>query len=126
MTLLSIFISNVMYAQKFKQIDQLIKTYENENQFSGSVLVAEKGNIIFEKSYGYRDAPKMKRNTNNSLYRIYSTTKIFTAIVILKLEEQGKLSLDDKISKYFSRLSEGRQYYNQKYVITYFRNSRSR
>lgn len=107
MTLLSILISNVMYAQKFKQIDQLIKTYENENQFSGSVLVAEKGKIIFEKSYGYRDAPKMKRNTNNSLYRIYSTTKIFTAIVILKLEEQGKLSLDDKISKYFPDYPKG-------------------
>lgn len=105
--LLLIFISTKTYCQKNKQIDELLTTYEKENQFSGSVLVAEKGNIIFEKSYGYRNAPQKEKNTNNSLYRIYSTTKIFTAAAILKLQEQGKLSTDDKLSKYFPQFLKG-------------------
>ena len=106
-TLLLIFTCNTIFAQKSKQIDELLTTYEKANQFSGSVLVAKKGKIIFEKSYGYRNAPKREKNTNNSRYRIFSTTKIFTATVILKLEEQGKLSLDDKLSKYFPSFPKG-------------------
>jgi len=101
------FTGTTIYSQKNKPIDELLTTYEKANQFSGSVLVAEKGKIIFEKSYGYRNAAKKEKNTNSSLYRIYSTTKIFTAAVILKLEEQGKLSTDDKISKYFPGYPKG-------------------
>ena len=94
-------------SQSNKEIDDLLSTYESSNQFSGSVLVAKKGKIIFEKSYGYRNAEKEEKNTNESLYRIFSTTKIFTATVVLKLAEQGKLSLDDKLSKYFPSFPKG-------------------
>lgn len=44
------------YSQNTKEIDELLLTYEKANQFSGSVLVAKKGKVIFEKSYGYRNA----------------------------------------------------------------------
>ncbi|MFZ4930405.1 serine hydrolase [Chryseobacterium sp. Mn2064] len=98
---------NPFFSQKTKQLDQLFTTYDKAGLFSGSVLVAEKGKIIFEKSYGYRNAPKREKNTNNSLYRIYSTTKMFTAAVILQLEEQGKLSLNDKLSKYYPKFPKG-------------------
>ncbi|REC43370.1 serine hydrolase [Chryseobacterium pennipullorum] len=96
-----------LYSQKTKQLEKLLAAYGQNGQFSGSVLVAEKGKIIFEKSYGYRNGPKKEKNTNNSLYRIFSTTKMFTATVILKLEEQGKLSLQDKLSKYYPDFPKG-------------------
>ncbi|NIF03956.1 serine hydrolase [Chryseobacterium sp. Tr-659] len=96
-----------VFSQKTEQIEKLLKTYESAGQFSGSVLIAEKGKIIFEKSYGYRNGPKKEKNTNKSLYRIFSTTKMFTAIVLLKLEEQGKLSLNDKLSKYYPDFPKG-------------------
>ncbi|UKB80312.1 serine hydrolase [Chryseobacterium sp. MEBOG07] len=96
-----------LFSQKSKQLDQLFATYEKAGLFSGSVLIAEKGKIIFEKSYGYRNAPKKQKNTNNSLYRVFSTTKMFTAKVILQLEEQGKLSLNDKLSKYYPDFPKG-------------------
>ncbi|WP_197056975.1 serine hydrolase [Cellulophaga sp. Hel_I_12] len=102
-----VFTNNTIYSQKSKKIDTLLLTYEKANQFSGSVLVAEKGNIIFEKSYGYRNTKTKEKNTNSSIYRIYSTTKIFTATVILKLEEQGRLSLNDKLSKYYPDYPKG-------------------
>jgi len=90
-----------VYSQNTKEIDELLSTYEKANQFSGSVLVAKKGKVIFEKSYGYKNAEKGEKNTNESKYKIFSTTKMFTATVVLMLEEQGKLSLDDKLSKYY-------------------------
>lgn len=98
---------NPLFSQKTKQLEQLLAAYDQAGQFSGTVLVAEKGKIIFEKSYGYRNAPKKEKTTNNSLYRIFSTTKMFTATVILKLEEEGKLSLNDKLSKYYPKFPKG-------------------
>jgi CubicO group peptidase (beta-lactamase class C family) len=105
--LLFVISQSTVLAQKNAVIDDLLSSYEKINQFSGSVLVAEKGKVIFEKSYGYRNAVKQEKNTNNSKYRIYSTTKVFTTIVILKLQEQGKLSLEDKLSKYFPSYTRG-------------------
>ncbi|MBV8328027.1 serine hydrolase [Chryseobacterium sp.] len=96
-----------VFSQKAEQIEKLLNTYEKSGQFSGSVLIAQKGKIIFEHSYGYRNVLKKEKNTNNSLYRIFSTTKMFTAIVLLKLEEQGKLSLNDKLSKYYPGFPKG-------------------
>lgn len=89
------------YSQNTKEIDELLLTYEKANQFSGSVLVAKKGKVIFEKSYGYRNAENGEKNTNDSQYKIFSTTKMFTATVVLMLEEQGKLSINDKLSRYY-------------------------
>lgn len=102
------FIAEFIFAQsKEEKINSIVNTYYTINHFSGSVLVAEKGKIIYEKSYGYKNASLKEKNTNNSIYRIYSTTKTFTAISILQLEEQGKLSLKDPISKYFNGYPNG-------------------
>ncbi|WP_160136034.1 serine hydrolase [Chryseobacterium sp. c4a] len=98
---------NPVFSQKAKQIEQLLAAYDKAGKFNGTILIAEKGKIIFEKSYGYKNGPKKEKNTNNSLYRIFSTTKMFTATVILKLEEEGKLSINDKLSKYYPNFPKG-------------------
>ncbi|MCS4303274.1 serine hydrolase [Chryseobacterium sp. BIGb0232] len=105
--LLLLLAANPVFSQKTKQIEQLLEAYDKAGKFSGTVLVAEKGKIIFEKSYGYRNGPKKEKNTNKSLYRIFSTTKMFTSTVILKLEEEGKLSISDKLSKYYPDFPKG-------------------
>ncbi|WP_347218557.1 serine hydrolase domain-containing protein [Chryseobacterium sp.] len=98
---------NSFFSQKTKQLEKLLAAYDQAGKFNGTILVAEKGKIIFEKSYGYKNGPKKEKNTNNSLYRIFSTTKMFTATVILKLEEEGKLSINDKLSKYYPNFPKG-------------------
>lgn len=102
-----LFVASSAFSQKNKQVEQLVDAYDKAGKFSGTILVAEKGKIIFEKSYGYKNGPKKEKNTNNSLYRIFSTTKMFTATVILKLEEEGKLSINDKLSKYYPDFPKG-------------------
>ncbi|CAN5279838.1 hypothetical protein BH09BAC6_BH09BAC6_06200 [soil metagenome] len=76
-------------------------------RFNGSILVSKNGKIIFEKGYGFQDINNKALNTPNTLFQIGSMTKQFTATVILKLEEQNKLSINDKISKYFPDLKRG-------------------
>ncbi|MEO5995694.1 MAG: serine hydrolase domain-containing protein [Chitinophagaceae bacterium] len=70
--------------------------------FNGSILVARKGNILFEEYSGFTD-PKLKQDTltAKTAFHLASVSKTFTAMAILKLKEQGKLNLDDTLSKYF-------------------------
>ncbi len=71
------------------------------NGFSGSVLVAQNGRILLEKGFGMADREAARRETAETVFSIGSITKQFTAAAILKLESQGKLKLDDRLSTYF-------------------------
>ena len=72
--------------------------------FSGNVLVALKGEPIFQKSYGYANIELQVKNSLATKFRIGSITKQFTAMAIMILEEQGKLSTTDKISDHLLSL----------------------
>ncbi|MGB5242919.1 MAG: serine hydrolase, partial [Lutimonas sp.] len=71
---------------------------------SGTVLVELNGNKVISKGYGYRNAELKEKNTPNTIFDIGSLTKQFTAVAILKLEMQGKLSTSDTITKYFQNV----------------------
>ena len=70
------------------------------HKFSGLVLVAHRGEIIYERGFGHADWDRKTPNTADTSYRIGSLTKQFTAAAILELQEQGKLSVRDPISKH--------------------------
>jgi CubicO group peptidase (beta-lactamase class C family) len=70
-------------------------------KFNGSALIAVKGKIVLQKSYGYKNFATHVPNDSNSIFQIGSVTKQFTSTVILKLQEEGKLSVGDKLSLYF-------------------------
>ncbi len=77
--------------------------------FSGTILIAKKGEIIEHSAYGMRDKSKGLKNGKKTIYDIGSVTKQFTAAAILKLEMQGKLSVNDPISKYFAEIPEDKK-----------------
>src|SRR5690349_21115883 len=66
-----------------------------------SVLVARDGEILFQGGYGLADIEKKSPITPETKFRIGSISKQFTAVAVLQLAEQGKLSLDDSLAKYF-------------------------
>ncbi|HKR01526.1 MAG TPA: serine hydrolase domain-containing protein [Pyrinomonadaceae bacterium] len=74
--------------------------------FSGGILVAKNGAVLVEKGYGYADRARRLPNTSDTVFYIGSNTKQFTAAAILKLEQQGKLSVNDPISKFFANVPE--------------------
>jgi CubicO group peptidase (beta-lactamase class C family) len=69
-------------------------------EFNGSVLVAEKGRILYEKSFGFADFPGKIYNTKNTSFPIASITKTITATAILQQVEKGNLRLDDTAARY--------------------------
>jgi CubicO group peptidase (beta-lactamase class C family) len=65
------------------------------------VLIADRGKPVFRKAYGPANREWNVANTPQTVFRIGSTTKTFTAAAVLRLAEQGKLSLDDPIAKFY-------------------------
>lgn len=97
-----------LFAQSVEQkMDALVAAYTEDNKFNGVALVAHKGKVVFAKAYGYRDAEAKAKHAVNDIFQIGSITKQITAAVIMQLHEEGKLSLQDKLSKYFTGFKHG-------------------
>ncbi len=85
-------------------IDSLVTKYFENNEFSGSVLVADQGVVIINKAYGYLNMENHNKITEESVFEIASLSKQFTALLIMMLKEENKLDYDDKIIKYFPNI----------------------
>ncbi len=79
-----------------------IQTYVEKNQFSGTVLVAKDGKPVFREGFGFASRELNVPVAPDSIFRIGSITKQFTAAAIMQLAEAGKLSVEDPISKYYA------------------------
>jgi CubicO group peptidase (beta-lactamase class C family) len=75
--------------------------------FSGSVLIARGDSVLLRKAYGYANAEYQVPSAVNTRYLIASLTKTFTAASILMLRDQGRLRLDDKLSKLIPTFPRG-------------------
>ena len=85
---------------KAQKIDALLESYSRYHQFNGAVLVAEHGKIILRKGYGMADLEWSIPNSPETKFRLGSVSKQFTATLIVKLVERGKLALDGKLADY--------------------------
>jgi CubicO group peptidase (beta-lactamase class C family) len=85
-----------------KQAQAAISAYSQADMFSGAVLVAVDGKPVLRQGVGLAERELGVANTPQTKYRIGSITKQFTATAILQLQEAGKLSIDDPISKYYA------------------------
>jgi CubicO group peptidase (beta-lactamase class C family) len=87
--------------EKLNLLDQHIETFVNQGHVPGGVfLIARKGEIIYNKSFGYQTLAKKKKYQQDDIFRLASMTKAFTTVSIMQLYEQGKLGLDDPIFYY--------------------------
>lgn len=85
---------------KAAQIEQLLSKYNEYGQFNGSALVAENGKVIFKKGYGQANIEWDILNKPDTKFRLGSISKQFTALLIVKLAEEGKIKLDKPITAY--------------------------
>ena len=90
-----------------QKLDELVTAYAKMGRFNGSVLVVQRGNILLQKGYGIKNADSNSFNDANTIFQIASVTKQFTAAVILKLVEMKKMSLSDKLDKYYKGFPNG-------------------
>lgn len=98
---IAFFTLNLSFAQdKAKQIERLMSLYSEYGQLNGSVLVSEHGKVIFKKGYGLANMEWNIPNRPDTKFRLGSISKQFTALLIVKLAEEGKLKLDVPITSY--------------------------
>lgn len=72
--------------------------------FSGNVLVADNGRVIYDAAMGFTDFTEKTPLTTQYRFHIGSIAKEFDAVALMMLKDEGKLSLDDKVSKYLPQL----------------------
>jgi CubicO group peptidase (beta-lactamase class C family) len=90
-----------------KLVDALFTHVITNNGPGAAVLVAQDGKVLFQAGYGLADVAQGTAFSPETKTRIGSITKQFTASAILKLQEEGKLSVEDKLSKYFPDFPRG-------------------
>ena len=83
------------------KLDQLCTSLFPADEPGAAVLVMKGDQIVFDKGYGIADINTKVPIDGNTFFNIASVSKQFTAIAILQLAEEGKLSLDDPVSMYF-------------------------
>lgn len=104
--IIALLLTQIAFAQKLdsKKIDQFLDALEENNRFMGSVQIHKAGKKIYAKSLGYADASKKKKATAKTIYRIGSISKMFTAVMIFQLMDEGKLGEHTKLSKFYPDL----------------------
>jgi CubicO group peptidase (beta-lactamase class C family) len=90
-----------------QELDKYVQAHTSVKGFSGTVLVMKQNKVLLKKAYGLADREWNIPNTTDTKFRIGSITKQFTAACILQLIEQGKLNLDDKLSKFIPDFPKG-------------------
>ena len=90
-----------------EEIDELLKAYTNQGSFNGAALVAQKGEVLLQKGYGYKNFAANTFNDPNTIFQIASLTNQFTSAIILRLQEEHTLSVQDKLSKYIPDYPDG-------------------
>ena|SRR5437762_1014072 len=90
-----------MLAERLARIDDLVREYVDKKWVAGAViLVARNGKIVYYKGLGYDDIDKKTSMKKDAIFRIASQTKAITSVAVMMLYEEGKILLNDPISKY--------------------------
>ena len=82
-------------------IDSIFSNWDTPDSPGGTVGIIKEGNLIFAKGYGSANLDYNIPNESQTVFRIGSTSKQFTAACVVLLSQRGKLSLDDKLIKFF-------------------------
>ncbi|MBN2437503.1 MAG: serine hydrolase [Deltaproteobacteria bacterium] len=81
-------------------LDKYVRAEAELDLFSGAVLVAREGEVIYQAAFGHADKQKGILNTINTKFCVGSVGKTFTGVLVMQLVEQGKIGLDDTLDHY--------------------------
>lgn len=90
-----------------QHLETYLTTWEQAHNFTGTVLITRAGNVLLNEGYGYSNHAAGTLNQPDTTFPIASITKTFTAIAILKLQEQGYLKISDPLSLYIPNYPHG-------------------
>ncbi len=90
---------------RIQKIDSMLTSLHKGQKINGNILIAEKGNVIYKKSFGLANNTTGAALNENSVFELASCSKQFTAMGIAILSHQKRLKLDDDVAKYVPELS---------------------
>ena len=91
---------------RLARIDQMMQRYVDEGKIAGAVgLVMRDGRVVYERAVGWADKEAGRRMTSDAIFRIASQTKAITSAAILILLEEGRIGLEDPVSRYIPTFS---------------------
>ncbi|MGM0505108.1 MAG: serine hydrolase domain-containing protein, partial [Bacteroidota bacterium] len=93
-------IDKIFYDEKAAILDSIIQQKTERFHFNGSILVGYKGNCIYNQSFGYADIRKREPLSSDAIFQLASVSKQFTAMAVMILRDQNKLSYDDSVTRY--------------------------
>jgi len=102
-----IFTQQAQAQDKARELDSVASHWTALAKYSGTVLVAQKGKILLHKGYGLKSHHQEKQPDENTLYVTGGLTEMFTSALIFRLQEEGKLSINDTIAKHLQGFSFG-------------------
>lgn len=88
------------------KVDELFTVYDSDDQPGAAVAVIKNGEIVYQKGFGMADLERSVPITPESAFEIGSISKQFTAMCIMLLENDSKLTLDDNVRKYIPEMPE--------------------
>lgn len=93
------------------KLDQFLARLATKNKAMGSLTIARDGKVLYARAIGYGkiDGTERRPLTSASRFRIGSITKMFTAVMVLQLVEEGRLGLTDTLDKYFPQIPNSRK-----------------
>lgn len=95
--------------EQFPELAKQIEGKIEETNFIGSVLVIKNNQIVLEKGYGYADKSLDRLNDPNTEFMIASVQKAYTAVLIMKLIEEGLLTMDTPLSTFYPNIPNSDQ-----------------
>ena len=96
-----------MSSERLKRLDATFQKIIDDKELPGvTVMIARKGKLVYQKSFGFQDREKATPMANDSIFRIYSMTKPIASVAAMILVEEGKLQLAEPISKYIPEFKE--------------------
>lgn len=107
------YFSNSQSSSRYNDISSNLNSYltalQNTDNFHGSVLVAQGGNILLDKGYGMANFAQNIKNAPQTTFPIASMTKQFTAMAIMQLVQKGIINEDDTLSKFIPDFPRGNE-----------------
>jgi CubicO group peptidase (beta-lactamase class C family) len=91
-------------SKKADQIDSIFKYLHKRIGFNGCVVYAEQGRKIYEGAFGYADYDYRSKLSVGSAFQLASVSKMFTALAIMILKEEGKIDYGDSLKYYLPEL----------------------
>ena len=92
---------DIFHSRHIAILDSVMRIYRRSYKFNGAVMISQKGDMIYNKAFGYADIGENEKLTTEHSFQLASVSKQFTAAAIMILQEKNLLNYQDRIVKFF-------------------------